>query len=137
MFSRDNNSLPGVILLAHGSSEPEAAEEIRELCKELSTMKPQWRFTEAFLNQEPKLTAALEALILKGCDSITVLPLLVFKGKHTLEDIPNQVEALRFQHPGLTIRLESHLSRLSGFREVLLQTLENVPPHNVPSSKEE
>src|SRR3954466_14597007 len=119
-----NNSLPGAVLLAHGSSEPEAASELKELCRHLSEARPDRRFTPAFLNQEPKLEQAVEALLAQGCNPIRVLPLLVFKGKHLLEDVPRQIAVLRSRHPGLSLELEPHLSILPGFGEILLAALE-------------
>jgi sirohydrochlorin ferrochelatase len=77
---------------------------------------------------------AVESLISQGCDSVYVLPLLVFKGKHTLEDIPAQIKALRSKHPGLPIDVEPHLSRLPHFRDVLLHALENTILPSVPHS---
>ena len=118
-----NNSLPGVILLGHGSSESEAGLEIRDLCATLSESKPGWRFEPAFLNQEPKLDQAVKALISLGCKHIQVLPLLVFKGKHILEDIPNSVENLRTQHPEIVFELQPYLSRLTGFKDLILKEL--------------
>ncbi len=118
-----NNSLPGVILLGHGSSEPEAGLEIRELCATLSESKPGWRFEHAFLNQEPKLDQAVNALISLGCKHIQILPLLVFKGKHILEDIPNSVEGLRTQHPEVVFQLQPYLCRLAGFKDLILKEL--------------
>ena len=107
--------------------------EIRELCRQLSGVKTDWLFTEAFLNQEPRLDQAVENLREKGCTEIRVLPLLVFKGKHTLEDIPNQVAALRLKYPDVNLELELYLSRLAGFNEMLLHTLQK---KNIQSGKE-
>ena len=97
---------------------------MRELCHALSVLQAGWHFTEAFLNQDPKLDQAVDYLRDRGCTDIRILPLLVFKGKHTLVDIPNQVAALRLKYPGLNLELELHLSRLPGFKEILLQGLE-------------
>ena len=119
-----NNSLPGVILLGHGSREPEAEAEIRDLCGALSKSKPCWRFEHAFLNQEPQLDQAVEALISLGCNGIQILPLLVFMGKHILEDIPNAVENLRTQYPEVVFQLKPHLSQLPGFKDLISKELD-------------
>jgi len=123
--SGDKNSLPGVILLAHGSPDPEAAQETHELRDALSALRPDWRFDVAFLNHEPKLDHAVESLMTMGCTHIRILPLLVFKGKHLREDIPALVSTLRSRLPKLPLELQPHLSQLPGFREILLRTLEN------------
>ncbi len=126
MFPADNNSLPGVVLLAHGSSDPETGSELRELCGILGAARPGCRFEPAFLNQDPGLEQAVAMLVSEGRKSLRILPLLVFKGKHVLEDIPRRVEDLRTLHAGIELELEPHLSRLPGFGEMILRTLENI-----------
>ena len=119
-MSLSNNSLPGVILLAHGSREPETEIELRELCRNLAESKKDSRFEIAFLNQEPKLDQALDSLVSQGCAQVRILPLLVFTGRHLREDIPNQINELRSKHANVNIELEPHLYRLSGFANLLL-----------------
>jgi sirohydrochlorin cobaltochelatase len=116
--------LHGVILLGHGSREPGTENEIRELCVQMAAKSPDHRFAHAFLNQEPKLAAAVDELLAAGCAGIRVLPLLVFTGRHMIEDVPAEVARLRALHPTITIDLESHLFRLPGFRDLLLRALE-------------
>ncbi len=133
MISRDNNSLQGAILLAHGSSEPEAAAEILDLCQTLSQAKPNRRFEAAFLNQEPKLDSAVSALISLGCRRIQILPLLVFRGKHVLEDIPKNVEILRVKHPEILFELKPYLSRLPDFKDLILNELDRQSSDDIES----
>lgn len=121
--------LQGAVLLGHGSREPGTEAEIRELADTLRHAAPAWHFTHAFLNQEPKLDGAVEALAREGCRTIRVLPLLVFTGRHMLEDVPAEITRLRALHPETDIRLERHLYRLPGFAALLAQTLTlNAPP---------
>jgi len=119
-MSLSNNSLPGVILLAHGSREPETEMELRELCRNLAESKKDLRFEIAFLNQEPKLEHAFEKLVSQGSFQVRIVPLLVFTGRHLREDIPNQIKELRSIRPDVKIELEPHLYRLPGFADVLM-----------------
>jgi sirohydrochlorin cobaltochelatase len=115
--------MPGAVVLGHGSREPGAEAEIRSLVAALSLAEPEWRFAHAFLNQEPSLETAVAGLARAGCSVIRVLPLLVFTGKHVLEDIPNEVERLRSLHPFIVFEIEPYLSRLSGFTGLVLEGL--------------
>ena len=120
-----NNSLPGVILLGHGSREPETENEIRDLCIALSKSRPGWQFEHAFLNQDPKVDRATQTLISLGCNRIQILPLLVFLGRHLLQDIPEAVEDLRKQHPKIVFEIKPYLSQMAGFKDLISKELES------------
>jgi sirohydrochlorin cobaltochelatase len=122
--------LPGAVLLGHGSSVPGVEDEIRALTAALTLAEPEWRFAPAFLNREPSLEAAVNDLARAGCSIIRVLPLLVFTGKHVLEDIPREIERLREIHPFVTFELEPWLSRLPGFAGLVLEGLRADAPGN-------
>jgi sirohydrochlorin cobaltochelatase len=116
-------SLSGAVLLGHGSREPGALDEIQALRTELASASPEWRFTHAFLNQEPTLETAVSGLVSAGCSRIRVLPLLVFTGKHLLEDVPREIERLQGLHPGVHFERAPHLFNLSGFSALLTEAL--------------
>ncbi len=114
---------PGAILLGHGSREPGTEAEIRELCDKLAAADPPRRFEHAFLNQEPRLETAAARLVAAGCTSIRVLPLLVFIGRHMIEDVPAELDRLRALHPAVTFTLEPYLFRQPGFAPLIADTL--------------
>lgn len=113
----------GVILLGHGSREPATEAEIRDLCAQLSARFADGadarRFAHAFLNQEPRLESAAETLVAAGCTHVRILPLLVFTGRHMIDDVPAALDALRARHPGVAFALEPHLYRLPGFSDLI------------------
>src|SRR5690606_32419865 len=113
----------GVVLLGHGSREPGTEAEIRELCATLAADRPDMRFRHAFLNQEPRLETAVDALVEAGSTHLIILPLLVFTGRHMIDDVPEALERLRTRHATVTFRLEPHLFRLPGFSGLIAQTL--------------
>ena len=120
--------LSAAVLLGHGSREPGTEVEIRNLAAEMGATSPEWRLTHAFLNQEPKLDSAVAALAAEGVLRIKVLPLLVFTGKHILEDVPQEIETLRARHPSIQFELAPHLSRLSGFTGIIADVLKESGP---------
>jgi sirohydrochlorin cobaltochelatase len=117
--------ISGAILLGHGSREPGTEAEIKALCSKLASASPDRRYAHAFLNQEPKLEAAVDSLLAAGCTQIRVLPLLVFTGRHMIEDVPAEIDRLRTKHPGVQIELDPYLYRLPGFTDLIAQTLSN------------
>lgn len=118
--------ISGAVLLGHGSREPGTEAEIKALCTALAETSPTRRFAHAFLNQEPRLETAVESLVAEGCGRIQVLPLLVFTGRHMIEDVPAEISRLRARHPGVRLDLEPYLFRLPGFAALLADTL-NTP----------
>jgi sirohydrochlorin cobaltochelatase len=126
-----NAQKSGVVLMGHGSREPATEAEIKDLAATLGATlaaeNPGLRVAHAFLNSEPKLEAAVASLVAEGCTTIRVLPLLVFIGRHMIDDVPTELERLRDLHPTVTFSLDPYLFRLPGFSALLAATL-NAPP---------
>lgn len=120
--------ISGAVLLGHGSREPGTVTEIQALCAQLAFDLPDWRFAHAFLNQEPRIADAAETLVAGGCTRIRVLPLLVFTGRHMIEDVPAEIEKLRKLHPGIVFSLDPYLFRLHGFSGLLAEALKHPGP---------
>ncbi len=116
----------GVVLLAHGSRDPEAESEAQELCRQLAASQPNWVFTAAYLNREPALSPAVDELCRRGCVRIEVFPLLVFQGKHAREDLPVLVQAERTRLPQMRFGLHPHLTRQPGFTAFLQTAIHKV-----------
>ena len=127
-------SLSGAVLLGHGSREPGTEAEIKALTQELASASPDWRFAHAFLNQEPVLETAVTKLIQAGCSRIRVMPLLVFTGKHILEDVPREIERLQALHPTVHFEREPHLFKLPGFSALLTDVLKESASQGIPRS---
>ena len=125
-----NDIVSGVVLLGHGSREPGTVSEIRDLGRRMAEALPDTRFEHAFLNQEPSLAAAVETLVRAGCDAIRVIPLLVFVGKHLLEDVPSEIARLQALYPRVRLERTPHLFGLPGFPELLTACLNPVNPVN-------
>ena len=113
----------GAVLLAHGSRDRSAGVEAGRLCRELASANPEWRFQAAYLKGSPSLSEAVERLAARGCQAISVLPLLVFSGRHVREHIPALVAAEKSRRPGLRIELMPHLGRLPGFPAMIAKVL--------------
>lgn len=129
-FSPSASTPVGIVLLGHGSPEPATSDEMRALRGQVAARLPGQRVVHAFLNQEPRLEAAVEDLIHQGCAAVRVLPVLVFTGRHMAHDVPTEIARLRSRHPDVAIGLDPYLFRQSGFADLLADSLRT--PESLP-----
>lgn len=116
------SSQPVLILLGHGSRTQKTLEELQELAAKLQAASPGLTVAFAFLTLlAPDLGQAVETAVAAGAGEIHVLPLFFFSGKHVLEEIPAQFEALQAKFPAVRLSLREPLGRHPGFFDLLRQ----------------
>ena len=114
-----------IILLAHGSRQPAAAGGLAETVQALLG-RQDVPVHGAFLeNGEPSLMDAASVLLDGGVTDLTILPLLLFDGRHSLEDIPALIETLRLRYPSVRINLGRPLGYSPLLVDVLLERLDS------------
>lgn len=112
-----------VLLVAHGSRNPRAAEEHKRLCELVAQALDQTtasvQVRPAYLElTEPSMATAIDDAVRAGATTIRVLPHFLNSGNHVLIDLPAIVEAAREAHPNIDIRLETHLGADPGLIEL-------------------
>ncbi len=96
----------GIILLAHGSRDPQWRGPIEAVAAQIRALAPGTPVLCAYLELcAPSLPEAATNLIAEGADAIRVFPLFFGVGKHAREDLPRLVEQLRASHPGVAVEL--------------------------------
>ena len=96
----------GIILLAHGSRDPQWREPIEAVAAQIRALAPRTPVRCAYLELcAPSLPEAATNLIAEGAGAIRVFPLFFGVGKHAREDLPRLVEQLRASHPGVAVEL--------------------------------
>ena len=112
-----------IILLAHGSRDPQWRAPIEAVAAHIRQRAPDQRVACAYLElSEPDLPTLASELIAEGIDSITVFPLFLGMGKHARQDLPALLEALRLQHP----RVKVSLLPSAGEQQRLLELLASI-----------
>lgn len=112
--------MTGLILLAHGSRNQAANEEVRILARALAVEGLSRRIDAAFLEAaEPDLVVAARDQAGSGCDRILVLPLFLTTGNHVRHDIPRLIEQARAACPETTIRQLDHLGAYAAQAELI------------------
>ncbi len=110
----------GILLFAHGASDPEWAEPFRRIQKHLAELRPNTPTVLGFLERmTPSFAQGIVALTQAGCTEVVVAPLFLARGGHLKADLPTLLESARLAHPGLTVRTLGAL----GDYEPLLQTI--------------
>ena len=102
--------MKALLLIAHGSRQATANDEIRALTAKLRDPGSGFDRVEcAFLEMaEPDIAHTGEELAAGGAGEIVVLPYFLAAGRHVAEDIPAQVARIQAQHPHLKITLAPH-----------------------------
>jgi sirohydrochlorin cobaltochelatase len=97
---------PGIVLLAHGSRDPQWQAPIEAVAAHIRTRQPGTKVCCAYLELcTPSLPEAATYLIAAGAFHIRVFPIFLGVGKHAREDFPLLIEQIRVAHPGVAIEL--------------------------------
>jgi sirohydrochlorin cobaltochelatase len=95
----------GIVLIAHGSRDPEWARPFERIASRVAEKLPAVSVTLAFLEHGPSLEETVSALIAKGVASARVIPVFLGQGRHVRQDLPRLVaESAR---PGMNLTLEA------------------------------
>jgi len=99
-----------VILLDHGSREPEANAQLEAIAQLVAARMPGRHVATAHLTlAAPTLAHAASDCVGAGAREVTVVPCFIAAGRHVREDLPRLVAELRTAHPGVAFRLAAPL----------------------------
>lgn len=113
-----------VLLVAHGSRNPNAAVEHLRLCEQVqrraALTHPEVLVRPAYLEMdEPSIPDAIAAAVDQGASVVRLLPHFLQSGNHVRVDLPAIAQAARESHPGTTIELVGHLGSDPGLVDLL------------------
>lgn len=92
-------SRQALLLLAHGSPDPEWAHPMEKLQDMLIERCPGHTVALAFLPPaQPDFAAAVNQLVTAGAEKITVAPAFLGRGNHLKRDLPELAEAAAARH---------------------------------------
>jgi sirohydrochlorin cobaltochelatase len=94
----------GIILVAHGSRDPEWSRPFEGIAASLAQKLPAVSVGLAYLEHGASLDETVGALVAKGVSSIRVIPVFLGQGGHVKDDLPRLVS--QSARPGLILDLE-------------------------------
>ena len=99
------------LIIAHGSRETRANEAFFEFLEKFRKTYPKKKVQGAFLElASPNIPDAIEKCVQTKADSIVIIPLMLFPGRHVKEDIPHIMEEAKAKHPELDFHYAGPLS---------------------------
>lgn len=109
-----------LVLFAHGARAQSWAAPFERLRDLTQARRPDARVTLAFLElMEPRLPAAVDALVADGADDITVVPVFLGQGGHLLRDLPLLADGIRAAHPGLRLQVAGAIGEDPGVQAAM------------------
>ncbi|WP_137175729.1 sirohydrochlorin chelatase [Massilia sp. HP4] len=94
----------GLILFAHGARAASWAAPFERLRDATQAQAPACEVALAFLElMTPSLPDTVTAMVARGIDRVTVVPVFLGQGGHLLRDLPALCDTIRAAHPGLTL----------------------------------
>ena len=101
---------PALLVVGHGSRDPQAGEELGRLVATVRSLLPGTRVAAGCLElAEPHVDAALDELVAGGATDVVAVPVVLFGAGHLKDDGPAVLGRARRRHPGVRFRLARDL----------------------------
>lgn len=123
-----------VLLLGHGSKLAEANDTLRKIASSLESSGGYGIVLPAFLQLEnPDFQEAVNQMVDRGFNNITVMPYFLYPGAHVTKDIPAEIESAKARHPALAISITRNI----GFHDKLIDiVIERIEENGSNGSKD-
>jgi sirohydrochlorin cobaltochelatase len=108
----------GIVLVAHGSRDPEWSRPFERLTAALEKKLPAVAIALCYLEHGPSLEEALAVLTAKGAGAIRVVPLFLGAGGHVKQDIPKLVAAA---NPGVPVAIDAPIGEQDGLIDAIAE----------------
>ncbi len=111
-----------LLLIAHGSREPDANNDLHVLAEELRGMGEYAIVEASFLElAAPTIEAAGRRCVEQGAEQLILLPYFLAAGVHVKRDLQRYCNELEVQFANVEVRLAQPLGRHPLLREIVLQ----------------
>jgi sirohydrochlorin cobaltochelatase len=108
----------GIVLVAHGSRDPEWSRPFERLAAALEKRLPAVAVALAYLEHGPSIDEALAALVAKGAGAIRVVPVFLGAGGHVKDDIPRLVAAA---NPPVPVTVDPAIGEQAGVLDAIAE----------------
>ena len=108
----------GIVLVAHGSRDPEWSRPFERLAAALEKKLPAVAVALCYLEHGPDIAEALAALVAKGAGAIRVVPVFLGAGGHVKQDIPKLVAAA---NPAVPVTIDQAIGEQAALIEAIAE----------------
>lgn len=109
----------GIVVFGHGSSVASANDAVRIVAEQAAQLGAWPLYETAFLECDPRLSAAVEKLADAGASDVLVLPYFLTPGIHLQRDLPKLVDDLSTRF-GIPIQVAPPLDGHPGLGRMLV-----------------
>ena len=101
---------PALLLIGHGSRDPQAADEFASLLELVRVAVPDRLVGGGFLElADPPIDGAVDDLVAQGATDVVAVPYVLFGAGHLKDDGPAVLARARHRHPAVRFRLARDL----------------------------
>ncbi len=110
----------GLILFAHGARAASWAAPFERLRDATQARTPDAEVVLAFLElMTPSLPDTVAAMVARGIDQVTVVPVFLGQGGHLLRDLPALCDTIRAAHPSLNLNVVGAIGEDPGVQRAM------------------
>jgi len=110
----------GIIILAHGSREPETEKTMEEIVNKVRDKTSNGSIRMAYFQfVKPSLEDSVREFIEEGVKEINIIPYFLFPGVHIREDVPLALGEIKREYPGVTINVADTLGADDRLAEIV------------------
>ncbi len=114
-----------IVLVDHGSRQPEANAVLAELATLVQARAPDRIVHHAHMElAHPSLAEAIDRCVRDGATEIVVHPYFLAPGRHASEDIPRLAREAAAEHAQVTVRVSPPLGLHEKLAEVVLERVD-------------
>ena len=121
----------GIVVLGHGSraSVGEANQVVFQISGIIKEKVGHDLVETAIMNRKSELQTIEEAvrkLVARGADRIVVVPMFFANGMHIQHDIPEEIDSLASEFPGVSIAMAAHIGADPRIADILVERIREV-----------
>ncbi len=116
----------GLLLVDHGTRNPEANARLAELGDAIALARPDWLVAYAHMELAmPDVPMAVSALASAGATRILVHLHFLVAGFHVRESIPELLAAARAEHPEIEFKLGTPIGEDPRLKDIVLERMDD------------
>lgn len=118
--------MDALIFLAHGSRRQQSNDEVVALAEQIRPLvcAKYDSIGAAFLElATPSLNDAIDALLERGAENITVYPYFLNSGNHVEQDVPEIIAGFERENPGCRFILMPHFGKSKEIADIIADQL--------------
>lgn len=114
--------MDAILLVGHGSRDPEGNRELKEFASEVAAKAPENTLVETcFLElTRPSIAEGVTACVDRGATRVVLVPIILFAAGHAKIDIPNAIDRAKARYP----QVEFVYGRPIGVHEKVVQIMQ-------------